>query len=293
MKRALVIYKKSTFERDIVEKKDPNFTKLLAQKDPTTERFIPAHKNHQASIEQVLHAFKERKYRVRRLPRYRRFDESQYDIICTIGGDGTFLDASKYVKNKSMIGVNSSPEDSVGRFCAITADQFASFLDQWEEGKAKPIELARLHVEKDGQAMLPVLNDVLVCNQNPASTSRYILQVGKKKEEQKSSGIWISTAAGSTAAIRGAGGTVLPLEDKRYQWIVREPYPQPSHEPSMLFSLMKPQQLLKVHSKMREGRMYMDGSMRMHAFEFGSVLTFHNQGPVLRTWNLESMSHAS
>jgi len=54
--------------------------------------------------------------------------------------------------------------------------------------------------------------------------SRYYLQVGKLLEEQRSSGVWIATAAGSTGGLRSAGGKVLPKEDKKFQYKPRELY---------------------------------------------------------------------
>ena len=44
-----------------------------------------------------------------------------------------------------------------------------------------------------------VINDVLIAHKNPAATSRYLLELNKTKEEQRSSGIWIATPMGSTA----------------------------------------------------------------------------------------------
>src|SRR5690606_17483311 len=59
---------------------------------------------------------------------------------------------------------------------------------------------------------------------HPAGMSRYRLSIGKKSEEQKSSGIWMSTAMGSTAAIKAAGGKVLEFTGREFQYLVRERY---------------------------------------------------------------------
>jgi NAD+ kinase len=39
--------------------------------------------------------------------------------------------------------------------------------------------------------------------------------------------VWVSTAAGSTAGIRSAGGRRMPITSKRLQYLVREPYTWP------------------------------------------------------------------
>src|SRR6185295_12301282 len=70
-------------------------------------------------------------------------------------------------------------------------------------------------------------NDVLIAHRNPAAMTRYRLTIGASQEDQRSSGVWISTAAGSTAGIRSAGGRRMPITAKRLQYLVREPYTWP------------------------------------------------------------------
>jgi NAD+ kinase len=70
-------------------------------------------------------------------------------------------------------------------------------------------------------------NDVLIAHRNPAAMTRYRLTVGAAPEDQRSSGLWVSTAAGSTAGIRSAGGRRMPITSKRLQYLVREPYTWP------------------------------------------------------------------
>jgi NAD+ kinase len=58
--------------------------------------------------------------------------------------------------------------------------------------------------------------------------TRYRLSVDGREEAQRSSGLWIATAAGSTAGIRSAGGRRMPLTSRRIQFLVREPYTWPA-----------------------------------------------------------------
>jgi NAD+ kinase len=94
---------------------------------------------------------------------------------------------------------------------------------------------AEIHFVRHGgtQRTEPVLNDFLYTHLNPAATTRYRLQWGDQKEDQLSSGIWMSTGVGSTAAIRTAGGEATSLQDSRFQFYVRELYSPPSR-PCML-----------------------------------------------------------
>ncbi|MEZ4819270.1 MAG: NAD(+)/NADH kinase [Bdellovibrionota bacterium] len=189
IKRVLVTYKTSIYQKYVLDQKDPIYTKLLAQKHSATKRFQKAHENHIKSIATIKDVLSAKKIQYKVQPRSRSFDENNFDLIVTVGGDGTFLDASQHISQKTIIGVNSNPRDSIGRFCAITASQFVDFLEQLEAGQTKLIKIARLKADLNGELLKPILNDILICNRNPVVTSRYIIQKGHKKEEQKSSGI--------------------------------------------------------------------------------------------------------
>jgi NAD+ kinase len=166
-----------------------------------------------------------------------------------------------------------------------------------------------------------VLNEALFCHVSPAATSRYILRVVPVKgsgtterygraiaeEDQKSSGLWIGPAAGSTAAQHSAGGRVLPLASREVQFVVREPYrpwgtatpagarrsppragsgrrppgegQSQNSQPGPRFirltrGLIDESQALAVKSKMRSARLFLDGDHIAYDVSIGDVLTF-------------------
>ncbi|MEZ4846578.1 MAG: hypothetical protein R2877_06460, partial [Bdellovibrionota bacterium] len=122
----------------------------------------------------------------------------------------------------------------------------------------------------------------LICNIHPASTSRYTIQIGGKKEEQKSSGIWVSTSMGSTAAIRGAGGRLLDYHGSKFQIKIREPYIHKANKISLDRIVLNEKDQVKVLSKMRDGMVYMDGTKRVTPFIFGSNLVISGDAPKLK-----------
>jgi NAD+ kinase len=138
------------------------------------------------------------------------------------------------------------------------------------ESKRRPIRLARLAVSLDGKQIPElVLNDVLVAHQSPAATTRYILEAGGYSEEHRSSGIWVSTAAGSTAAIKSAGGRRLPLRSRRFQYVVRELYREPGRDYRLLRGILGPDEEVTLAAKMPEGRIFVDGSRTFYRFPYG------------------------
>ncbi len=117
---------------------------------------------------------------------------NRYDLIITLGGDGTFLEAARHVENQIVLGVNSDPAWSVGRFCWAHPKNFEKLLDKILAGHWRIKKFNRLRLSfSDGTNPMNVLNDILVCHENPAAMSRYYITIGKIKEEQRSSGIWI------------------------------------------------------------------------------------------------------
>jgi NAD+ kinase len=130
-------------------------------------------------------------------------------------------------------------------------------------------------VRLDGRvAFRRVLNDVLLTHLVPAATTRYELLVGGHREVHRSSGLWIATPAGSTAAIRSAGGRVLKVEAKRLQYRVRELYREPGRTYRLVGGVLPEGGAIEVTSRMPEGRLYADGARRVRRFPFGSRAVF-------------------
>jgi len=159
-------------------------------------------------------------------------DSRQFKAIITVGGDGTLLSASHKVTDETLtVGVRSS-RSSVGHLCAYDGASLDELVDDLISGRCHGIRVARILARiqrvktSDFLYTDPVLNDFLYCNVNPAATTRYRLRLveagADHVEEQKSSGIWIATAVGSTAGIASAGGTPVDWGDRRMQFRVRE-----------------------------------------------------------------------
>jgi NAD+ kinase len=205
------------------------------------------------------------------------------DLVVTLGGDGTLLWASHLVSsNTPIVAINTAPKDSVGYFCAGSKDELAEVLSAALSGKLPTVALARMLVELDGRVISRrVLNDALYCHECPASTSRYALRLGRITEEQKSSGVWIGPAAGSSAAQRSAGGRLLPIESQELQYVVREPYEPNGVAYELRRGLVSVTQSLRIDSRMRAGRLYLDGPHEQHAVEMAARIEFRRSAEPL------------
>ncbi|MDX2043513.1 MAG: hypothetical protein SF097_20010 [Acidobacteriota bacterium] len=244
--------------------------------DATAKRILHADAEHQRTIDAVRQALSKRKIvfgdasMVNADARVKG-QLAISDLVITIGGDGTTLGASHYVRSGVMLGVNSAPGDSVGHFCSVNRKNFAERLEAILSGKWKAKELARLQVTLDEKPLAELaLNDVLIAHECPASTTRYLLKVGRREEEHRSSGLWVSTAAGSTAGIGSAGGRKMPLGSKRIQYLVRELYREPKRSYSLTRGFIEADDEIIVASKMAAGEMYIDGAKTRYDFPFGA-----------------------
>ena len=242
-KKILVIYKKSTLQL-ATERKNKKILDLVAAGDPSVSGYQPSHDAHTETLSTLKEEFKKWDFKKVHF-RHRANTElaKDYDMVVSVGGDGTFLWASKLVgSTTTLVGVNSSPETSVGFFTrydkenlnllAYCAHVFAQ--DDWYDkpGAQHPSlkAIKRLQVKINGKvAHSRIVNDVYFGAVHPAAMTRYLLTTPDCKnekavtEEQKSGGVWVSSAAGSTGANLSAGGWIMPITDKRIQYVVREP----------------------------------------------------------------------
>jgi NAD+ kinase len=244
--------------------------------DKTAQRIISAHDEHLRTIDTVCAALKEKRIAwtelsLQQITAATKRRLSQADLIITIGGDGTVLGASHYVRGGMLLGVNSAPGDSVGHFCHSSRNNFTRCLDEILEGRWRPAELARLAVTLDDKPLAELaLNDALVAHDCPAATTRYLIRVGDHEEEQRSSGLWIATAAGSTAGIHSAGGSRMPKRSRRLQYLVRELYREPGRCYQLTRGFIRPGEEIIVASKMPQAHLYLDGAKTAYPFPFGA-----------------------
>jgi len=273
--RVAVVVKRTTYRKFVLEVHDPLIARLLRKHDPTVGRLKQSHEDHESTIREVEQALDDLGAEVvfRGGPRARV--PPRTDLVVTVGGDGTLLAASHLIgRDIPLLGINSAPGHSVGFFCGATKGNVKQTIARALQRELPQTELSRMRVELNGRALHNrVLNEALFCQASPAATSRYILMLSEGEEEQRSSGLWIGPAAGSTAAQRSAGGRVLPLESDQLQYVVREPYTPAGGRFRFARGLIDPDEELVLRSKMREAKVFLDGHRIVHSVTLGDVLT--------------------
>ncbi|KAJ4787793.1 NAD kinase [Rhynchospora pubera] len=234
------------------------------------------------------------------------------DLVITVGGDGTLLKASHFMDGSvPVLGVNSDPTNdleveemseefdatrSTGYLCAATRGNFEQVLDEVLEGKKQPTELSRISLKiKGAKVQSCALNDILMAHPCPASVSRFSFRIKKECGETsqlincRSSGLRVSTAAGSTAAMQSAGGIPMHISMPDLQYMVREPiFPREADIP-LMHGFIKPNEGMAISWYSQEGMVYFDGSHVYYKIRHGDVAEVSSDSPALKVFLQSSL----
>lgn len=161
------------------------------------------------------------------------------DVVVVLGQDGLVANAAKYAGEQPLLGVNPDPARFDGILLPWQPSDVSHAVAAVLEGtaSARTVTLAEA-VLNDRQSLL-AFNDLFVGARTHVS-ARYRIRIGPATENQSSSGVLVSTGAGSTgwmssvfnmaagvtAFTGGAAreGVRLPWEDPRLLYAVREPF---------------------------------------------------------------------
>ena len=285
--RILVVHRESAYSEVAASGDGGRIAGLLGSRDPLVADILGAHERHESSMQRIRRELDARGLDATWRHDWTGLDPDDFDLVVTIGGDGTVLHASHSIGDTPVLAINSSPETSIGFFTAGSAAEFGGLVDRFLGGDLPSAPLFRMEVRVNGEVIgTRVLNDVLFSHLCPASTTRYELQVGDAKEEQLSSGVWVCTAAGSTAAVRAAGGKEMRPGSRRLQFIVREPGPlsgvRGQRFPELVRGFAACDCQISIRSKTTTARLYLDGPHLVHRIDFGDVVTLCGAATPLR-----------
>jgi NAD+ kinase len=205
----------------------------------------------------------------------RRLFKNQ-DLVIAVGGDGTFLRSSQFVfDNTPLFGVNSNPRYKEGFFMITDKTDFEKKFKKILNGKYKIRRLHRLEAYISNEKVPELaLNEFYIASEKQHHTARYFLKVKEKREKQKSSGILVSTPAGSNAWIKSAGGKILPLNSNKFEYLVREPYyGKTCAKCSLSTGILNKNEKIEVIFEVGNGILIADSLSREHAFKSGQKLT--------------------
>ena len=205
------------------------------------------------------------------------------DLVVTLGQDGLVANVAKYATGIPIVAVNPDPARFDGVLLPFGIAEADAVLALAVAGKApvRRVTLAEALLA-DGQRLL-AFNDLFIGARSHVS-ARYRLDVGGQSELQSSSGILVSTGAGSTgwmssvfnmaagvaAFTGGRGGPPVRLdwEDDRLLYAVREPFQSRQSGVSLVAGLLDGGQPLRVESRMPAGGVIFSDGMESDCLPF-------------------------
>lgn len=203
------------------------------------------------------------------------YDFGLASVVVVVGQDGLVANVAKYVGDVPIVAVNPDPTRIDGVLLPFDSKHAFYAVKSVLTGSARMrhVTLAEAQLN-DGQKLL-AFNDFFVGAASHIS-ARYVISCDKKSEPHSSSGVIVSTGAGSTGWMssvfnmaagiaRSMGADVaprIPLEwdANRLIWAVREPFQSRTSKITMVVGDVEAPKQLIIESLMPEnGVIFSDG----------------------------------
>jgi len=266
----------------------------LHQAGQSFDAIEEAHDRHQAVLKKVRQAIpntiKSQTIGRELVPRFMFGDD---DLIITVGQDGLVSNTAKYLTGQPIFAVNPDPDRFDGVLLPFTTDTVEPQLyltlygpREHERLNMQSVTLAKASTE-DGQTLM-AFNDFFI-GANSHVSARYTIEIGDRKENQSSSGIIVSTGAGSTGWLQsvyaGAAGVVealggkvfpppdsgrLPWDSEELVYSVREPFPSRATQANIVHGIVTRDTPLKVTSQMPTNGIIFSDGIEADYLEFNS-----------------------
>ncbi len=243
----------------------------------TFEEYELEHDCNKKSLEQIqMITNKHLKFKIIDRSFLPNFLFSANDCIVVLGQDGLVANTAKYAKGLPMLPVNPDPTRNDGILLPFGVKDYEKGLVQLLEGRCHFSEVTMAEAKlNDGQSML-AFNDLFI-GPSTHTSARYKLWYNNLSEQQSSSGIIVSTGAGSTGWLSSlfnmANGihksfdkkpaTVslqMDWKDDKLIFVVREPFKSKHSDISLCAGMISKDKPLKIESHMpMNGKIFSDG----------------------------------
>jgi len=204
---------------------------------------------------------------------------SPHDLVVTLGQDGLVVNTAKYLHGQPVVAFNPDPARIDGVLVPFGLAGAAATIRGALDGalRRRRVTMARATLD-DGQT-IEAVNDLFIGVRTHAS-ARYRIEQGGRNENQSSSGVIVSTGAGSTgwyrSVLAGAAGVAAahgdPAADgiragysfamsaRELRWSVREPFTSRTSSAGMVCGAIGDGDPLVIVSQMpRGGTIFSDG----------------------------------
>ena len=220
------------------------------------------------------------------------FEFREEDLVLALGQDGLVANTAKYVGSQPIVAINPEPTRFDGVLLPFQSGQAKTAVAKLIDGKAAIREITLAEVQLNDSQRLLAFNDFFIGARSHIS-AQYRIEHKKRSEVQSSSGVLVSTGAGSTGWVssvfnmaagvakfcggRSGNAVQLPWEDRRLLYVVREPFISRHSQGGIVAGMLEQQDELVLESLMpNAGVIFSDGiEADFLNFNSGSIARVH------------------
>lgn len=200
------------------------------------------------------------------------------DLVITLGPDGLVVNTAKYLDDQPIVALNPDPERIDGVLNPLVPCEVTSALDAVASARARVARVTMARVSMADGRELVGFNDLFIGPRTHVC-ARYALSYRGRAEQQMSSGLVVSTGAGSTGWLQSivdggvqvaesfVGAQVNVRRTMRFDWesdelrfCVREPFTSRVSKATLVAGTLASGEELTVTSQMPDhGVVFSDG----------------------------------
>ncbi len=202
---------------------------------------------------------------------------SEKDVVIVVGVDGLVANTAKYVGNLPIIGINPDPEHIDGILLYYNKNNFMMAVKNVINNTFSPKYITLAEAKMDNGQSLLAFNDFFIGIKSHSS-SKYKIKYNGIEENQSSSGIIVSTGAGSTGWLSSCFNMTngfldffkpevdisfkpIPKDAKELMFVVREPFVSRTSSAEIVIGKIYENEVLSIESNMPEnGVIFSDGT---------------------------------
>lgn len=247
----------------------------------------PTTKEYKLTLDRAINILKKYKigFRLANRDKLSKAHFKNKEIIIAVGGDGTFLRAAHFVGRQVLFGVNADVKNKEGFFMKSDKADFERKLRGIMKNEIKVRKLPRLEAWINNKKIeTPALNEFFIGPRKSYQSAKYIIKINGKRERQKSSGILATTPSGSYAWAKSCCKKTMPLNSKKFQFVVREPYEgRIFGNYKLKHGLLGKNQKISIVSEMLDGILVADSVSKEYRLKNGSKATIRLSNKCLKT----------
>jgi NAD kinase len=206
-------------------------------------------------------------------------------VIVTAGQDGLVANTAKYVGGRPIVAINPDPLRFDGLLLPFSTTDFMIAVELVTRGKAVLQNVTMAEVRLQDSQRLLAFNDFFIGAKSHVS-ARYAIRHGGHSEEHSSSGVLVSTGAGSTGWMssvfnmaRGVTQTFgsrsevslrLPWDTPKLVFVVREPFISRTSGARIVAGEIEAGSALSIESHMPQGGVIFSDGVESDFLQFNS-----------------------